>query len=120
MIQNFKLNQISAKEFGKSIPVVWEMTSGINVTVNVTYNGILCCTAGPETNTTGQCDCLISSPGLFDPDTWVNISATAWNRISGPETKSFDVEVMWFRQAILKLYLVCRVCVKVKSHSCKL
>ena len=96
MIQNFQLNQISAKEFGKSIPVVWEMTSGINVTVNVTYNGILCCTAGPETNTTGQCDCLISNPSLFDPDTWVNISATAWNRISGPDTKSFEIEVIWF------------------------
>ncbi|CAB3997139.1 neurogenic locus notch homolog 1, partial [Paramuricea clavata] len=94
MMQDFRLNEISLQEFGKSIPVIWEMTSGINVTVNVTYNGIPCCSAGPLTNTTGQCDCLISDPDLFDTDGMVNISATAWNRISGPETKSLDIEVL--------------------------
>ena len=94
MMQNFSLNPISAKEFNESIPVIWEMTSGINVTVNVTYNGIPCCSAGPLTTTTGQCDCLISDPALFDHDGVVNISATAWNQISGPEIKSLDVEVM--------------------------
>ncbi|XP_028408505.1 sperm receptor for egg jelly-like [Dendronephthya gigantea] len=70
------------------------MTSGVNVSVNVTYNSIPCCSAGPLTNSTGECDCLITDPNLFDPDGVVNISVTTWNRISGPLTESVDVEVL--------------------------
>ncbi len=58
------------------------MTAGTNVTVAVTYNGIPCCNAGPLTNIGGQCDCLITDPGLFDPDGVVNISAVASNLVS--------------------------------------
>ena len=95
LIQQFSINEISPREFNTSIPipVTWEMSTGINVTVNVTYNGIPCCDAGPLTNTTGRCDCLISNPNLFDPDGVVSISATAWNQVSYQE-KSINVKVM--------------------------
>jgi hypothetical protein len=99
-IQGFSLNAIPAQEYNTSIaiPVTWEMSFGINVTVNVTYNAAQCCSVGPLTAIVGQCDCLISNPDLFYPDGLV-ITATASNRISGPEEQSTDVKV------IISLYM---------------
>ena len=69
------------------------MTSGINVTVDVAFNGIPCCSAGPITAITGKCNCSILNQDLFDPNDLVNISATAHNQI-GPETYLLMVQVM--------------------------
>ena len=92
MIENFRLNSILPHEFGENIPVIWQVTSGVNFTVNVTYNQVLCCTAGPLTNTTGQCDCHVSDPNHFDPDGWVTIFATASNKF-GTQNDQLAVEV---------------------------
>ncbi|CAB4035305.1 Hypothetical predicted protein, partial [Paramuricea clavata] len=81
-IVGFALNPIPAQEFGQSFSVGWVMTAGTNVTVAITYNGIPCCNAIALSNTGGQCDCLISVSGLFDPDGVVNISAVASNLVS--------------------------------------
>ncbi|CAB4029167.1 sushi, von Willebrand factor type A, EGF and pentraxin domain-containing 1-like [Paramuricea clavata] len=81
-IAGFALNPIPAQEFGQSFSVGWVMTAGTNVTVAIAYNGIPCCNAIALSNTGGQCDCLISVPGLFDPDGVVNISAVASNLVS--------------------------------------
>ncbi|XP_028413717.1 uncharacterized protein LOC114536572 [Dendronephthya gigantea] len=92
-IAGFVLKPISAQKFGQSFTVVWDMTAGTSVTIAVSYNGIPCCNAGPLTNTGGQCDCLISDPGLFDPDGVVNISAIASNLASSSPTY-IEVEVL--------------------------
>lgn len=92
-IQNFRLNQIPIQELNKTIPVIWEMTSGINVTIDVTFNGIPCCSEGPLTATTGECNCSVLNQDLFDPQDLVNISATAQNQI-GQETFSLMVQVI--------------------------
>ena len=92
-IAGFALNPISAQEFGRSFTVVWNMTAGTSVTIAVSYNGIPCCNAGPITNTGGQCDCLMSDPGFFDPDGVVNISAVASNLLSNSPS-SIEVEVL--------------------------
>ena len=96
LIQEFNLSEISPREFDTSvpIPVTWEMLTGLNVTVNVTYNGIPCCNAGPLTDTGGRCDCLVSDPDLFDPDGVVNISAIARNR-RFDQVASINVQVIY-------------------------
>ena len=91
LMQNFNLKTItSPQEFNKSIPVEWTMDTGVDVTINVTQNGIPCCSAGPLTATTGQCNCLISNPF----HSTVEILVTASNQVSGPLTKSMNVEVI--------------------------
>ncbi|XP_028399330.1 uncharacterized protein LOC114522780 [Dendronephthya gigantea] len=92
-IAGFALNPLSPQEFGKSFTVVWNMTAGTNVTIAVSYNGIPCCNAGPLTNVSGQCDCLMSDPGHFDSDGVVNISAVASNLLSSSPS-SIEVEVL--------------------------
>ncbi|XP_028413722.1 uncharacterized protein LOC114536576 [Dendronephthya gigantea] len=92
-IAGFALNPLSPQEFAQSFTVVWNMTAGTNVTIAVSYNGIPCCNAGPLTNVSGQCDCLVSDPGHFDPDGVVNISAVASNLLSSSPS-SIEVEVL--------------------------
>ena len=89
-ITDFKLDAISPKEFNKSIPVFWRMDSGVNVTVDVSHNGIQCCSAGPLSTKNGQCNCLISNPYYGT----VTISASAVNHISGPKRTSTNVKVL--------------------------
>lgn len=70
------------------------MNSGTDAKVNVTYNGIPACTAGTLTEMEGECNFVIADPGHYDPDGVVNITALAWNLVSGPLTSSIDVQVL--------------------------
>ena len=93
LIQGLNLNHIPTQTFGESFIVAWTLTAGSDVMVDISYNGFLCCSAGPSTRTAGQCDCLVSDSNYFDADGVVNVSAVATNLISS-DTADIQVEVL--------------------------
>lgn len=86
LIQNdivgFALQPLSPHLFGAAITVTWDMMQGTNVTVDITYNNISCCSYGFLSDQGGWCSCLITNLSLFDPDRVVDIKAVATNFVS--------------------------------------
>ena len=81
-IVGFALQPLSPHLFGAAIIVTWDMTQGTNVTVDITYNNISCCSYGLLSDQGGWCSCLITDLSLFDPDRVVDINAVATNFVS--------------------------------------
>ena len=92
-IVGFSLIPLPAQEFGQLISVAWNMSEGTNTSVDIFYNDVLCCKSRALSNSGGQCGCLVSDPGHFDPDSVVDIRAVAWNLVSN-STDTIQVEVL--------------------------
>ena len=91
-IQNFTAVPLSVHKFGENLSLKWKMDDGTKVSVAAFYNNISCCnTSGLSYAVDGSCNCLISNPDLFDPDSIVNIRFFAWNSISN-KTDEIEVE----------------------------
>ena len=84
-IVGFSAFSIPPHEYGAPIDIVWQLSIGTNVTVEIWYNDLLCDNRTDISTTNDQNIsrvCLVTDPAHFDSDRSVDIKLSASNLVS--------------------------------------